>query len=137
MYARVLVVDDVPQNRILLGLFCDELGLDHESAENGYQALDAARTGGFDLILMDILMPRMDGIAATHAIRALPEPVSRVPIIAVTTAAAPGEVARYLACGMTGVVPKPVERERFREVIAAALGQQSPASDETGTPTAA
>ena len=119
---RVLVVDDMPENRVLLGLYCDELGLAHEWAENGYEALDAASSGRFDLILMDILMPRMDGMTATRAIRALPGPEAHVPIVAVTTAAAPGEVQRYLACGMTHVVAKPIDRSRLREAIAAALG---------------
>jgi two-component system, sensor histidine kinase len=119
--ARVLIVDDVPQNRLLLGLFCDELGLAHEPAENGYEAVDGARAGRFDLILMDILMPRMDGMTATRAIRALDGPPGQVPIVAVTTAAAPGEVLRYLACGMNGVVAKPVTRATLTAAIAQAL----------------
>jgi CheY-like chemotaxis protein len=123
MRGWVLVVDDMPQNRILLGLYCEELGLAHEFAENGYEALDGARSGRFDLILMDILMPRMDGMTAARAIRGLPGPESQVPIIAVTTAAAPGEVQRYLSCGMTDVVAKPINRDRLREAIAGALGQ--------------
>jgi CheY-like chemotaxis protein len=133
----VLVVDDVPQNRVLLGLYCDELGLQHESANDGYEALDAARSGRFDLILMDVLMPRMDGMAATRAIRALPGPLSQIPIVAVTTAAAPGEVARYLACGMTDVVAKPVERGRLAEAISAVLGQRRTGPGEAAAPSAA
>ena len=66
-------------------------------------------------------MPRMDGMAATRAIRALERPVSDIPIIAVTTAAAPGEVLRYLDCGMTDVAAKPVSRARLAEAISAAL----------------
>ncbi len=122
--ARILVVDDVAQNRLLLGLYCDEMGLVHEPAENGREAVEAARSGRFDLILMDILMPRMDGMEATRIIRALPGRIARTPIVAVTTAAAPGEVLRYLACGMTDVVPKPVERARLAQAIAAALAQR-------------
>src|SRR5215469_6299226 len=121
--ARVLVVDDVPQNRLLLALYCDELGLDHEAVANGLEAVEAARSGRFDLILMDILMPRMDGMAATRVIRALPGAVSRTPIVAVTTAAAPGEVLRCLACGMNDVVPKPVERVRLAAAITSILAQ--------------
>ena len=118
---RVLIVDDVPQNRVLLGILCDQFGFHHEPAENGYDALEAARSGRFDVVLMDILMPRMDGMAATRAIRALPGPVCDVPIIAVTTAAAPGEVLRYLSVGMNDVVAKPVSREKLAEAIATAL----------------
>lgn len=126
---RVLIVDDVPQNRMLLGVLCDQFGFHHEPAENGYEALDGAQSGRFDVILMDILMPRMDGIAATRAIRALPGPIADIPIIAVTTAAAPGEVLRYLSCGMNGVVAKPVNRERLAEAIATALAARTPAAD--------
>ena len=121
--ARVLLVDDVPQNRMLLALYCDELGLDHEAAENGLEAVEAASSGRFDLILMDILMPRLDGMAATVRIRDLPGAVSQTPIVAVTTAAAPGEVQRYLACGMNDVVAKPVERGRLAAAISAILAR--------------
>jgi two-component system, sensor histidine kinase len=127
---RVLIVDDVPQNRMLLGLYCEQLGFQHEPAENGYEALDAARSGRFDLILMDILMPRMDGMAATRAIRALGGAVSEIPIVAVTTAAAPGEVLRYLSVGMTDVVAKPVERGRLAEAIAGGLAARPAAARE-------
>lgn len=127
---RVLIVDDVPQNRMLLGLYCEQLGFQHEPAENGYEALDAARSGRFDLILMDILMPRMDGMGATRAIRALGGPVSEIPIVAVTTAAAPGEVLRYLSVGMTDVVAKPVERGRLAEAIAGALASRQAAATD-------
>jgi CheY-like chemotaxis protein len=117
----VLIVDDLPENCLLLGLYCDQFGVQHESAGNGYEALEAAQSGRFDLILMDILMPRMDGMAATRAIRALPSPTCEIPIIAVTTAAAPGEVLRYLGCGMNDVVAKPVLLPRLAEAISAAL----------------
>jgi CheY-like chemotaxis protein len=126
---RVLIVDDLPQNRLLLGLLCEQLGLQHEPAENGYEAVDGACSGRFDLVLMDILMPKMDGMAATRAIRALPGPAAEVPIIAVTTAAAPGEVLRYLSVGMNDVVAKPVNRERLAEAIATALAARAPAAD--------
>ncbi|HEX3408102.1 MAG TPA: response regulator [Caulobacteraceae bacterium] len=132
----MLIADDVAQNRLLLGVLCDQFGFQHEPAENGYEAVEAARSGRFDLVLMDILMPRMDGMAATRAIRALPGPVAEIPIIAVTTAAAPGEVLRYLSVGMNDVVAKPVNRERLAEAITAALAARAPAA-ETGARSAA
>jgi len=123
--ARVLIVDDLAENRLMLGLFCDQFGLSHECVENGRDAVEAARSGRFDVVLMDIFMPRMDGMSATRAIRALPAPISAVPIIAVTPAAAPGEVLRYLACGMTDVVPKPVVPSRLAEALSAAFAQET------------
>jgi CheY-like chemotaxis protein len=124
---RVLIVDDVPQNRVLLGVLCDQFGFQHEPAENGYEAVEAARSGRFDLILMDILMPRMDGMAATRAIRALGGPESKTPIIAVTTAAAPGEVLRYLSVGMNDVVAKPISRDKLAEAMQTALAARQEA----------
>ena len=120
---RVLIVDDLPENRLMLGVCCDQFGLLHECVENGREAVEAVQSGRFDVILMDIFMPRMDGIAATRAIRALPAPISAVPIIAVTPAAAPGEVLRYLASGMTDVVPKPIDPSRLAEALSAAFVQ--------------
>ncbi len=130
--ARVLIVDDLAENRLMLGLCCDQFGLSHEPAENGREALEAAQSGRFDVVLMDIFMPRMDGMAATRAIRALPEPVGAVPIIAVTPAAAPGEIVRYLSCGMTDVVSKPINPSRLAEALAAALAKTSVAASRTG-----
>ena len=121
--ARALIVDDIAENRLMLGLCCDQFGVFHESVGSGSEAVDAARSGRFDVILMDIFMPGMDGMAATRAIRALPGPGSAAPIIAVTTAAAPGEVLRYLDCGMTDVVSKPINPSRLAHAMSAALAQ--------------
>ena len=120
---RVLIVDDLPENRLMLGVCCDQFGLLHECVENGLEAVEAMQSGRFDVILMDIFMPRMDGMAATRAIRALPAPICAVPIIAVTPAAAPGEVLRYLDSGMTDVVPKPINLSRLAEALSAAFAQ--------------
>jgi CheY-like chemotaxis protein len=121
--AHVLIVDDMLENRLMLGLCCDQFGLFHECVENGREAVEAARSGRFDVVLMDIFMPRMDGMAATRAIRGLPHPVGAIPIIAVTPTAAPGEVLRYLASGMTDVVAKPINPGRLAEALSAALAK--------------
>jgi CheY-like chemotaxis protein len=118
---RVLIVDDLAENRLMLGLCCDQFGIFHECVENGREAVEAAQSGRFDVVLMDIFMPKMDGMAAARAIRALPEPICAVPIIAVTPAPAPGEVVRYLACGMNDVVPKPINPARLAAALSAAF----------------
>jgi two-component system, sensor histidine kinase len=105
----------------MLGVCCDLFGLLHKCVENGREAFEAAQSGGFDVILTDIFMPRMDGMGATRAIRTLPAPLSAIPIIAATPAAAPGEVLRYLDGGMDDVVPKPVNLSRLAEALSAAL----------------
>jgi CheY-like chemotaxis protein len=121
--ARVLIVDDLLENRLMLGICCDQFGLFHECVENGLEAVEAVQSGRFDIVLMDIFMPRMDGLAATRAIRDLPGPNCAVPIIAVTPAAAPAMFARYLASGMTDVVTKPIIPSRLAEALSAAFAQ--------------
>ena len=126
--ARVLIVDDIPENRILLGVLCDQFGVARECVAGGQEAVEAARSGRFGLILMDIFMPKMDGMAATRAIRGLDGPVANIPIIAVTTAAEPNEVRRYLDCGMNDVVPKPVNIARLMSAMSQALVESRRAS---------
>jgi CheY-like chemotaxis protein len=124
--ARVLIVDDLLENRLMLGICCDQFGLANECVENGLEAVEAVQSGRFDAVLMDIFMPRMDGVAATRAIRALPAPMCVTPIIAVTPAAPPGMVASYLASGMTDVVPKPINPSRLAEALSTALANAAP-----------
>ncbi|MFB2351460.1 response regulator, partial [Priestia megaterium] len=82
-------------------------------------AVEAADLGGFDIILMDIKMPRLDGVAATQEIRAGGGPCAGVPIIALTANADSWDAASYLAQGMDAVVEKPIKAERLLEVMAA------------------
>jgi two-component system, sensor histidine kinase len=119
--AHVLVVDDNATNRVVAQTLCRMFGASSEVAADGVEAVEMARTGAFDLILMDIRMPRMDGVEATRAIRATSGPVGRTPIIALT-ANADAEVSRlYLAAGMAGVVEKPIQSDRLLAAMTAAL----------------
>ena len=120
---HVLVVDDVADNRQILALFCEQFGLAYDIAEDGLQAVEAARSGRFDLILMDIHMPRMDGMHAARAIRALPGAAAGAPIIAISTSSDPAHAAHYRAWGMTDVVTKPIQPSRLLEAVTAALSQ--------------
>jgi CheY-like chemotaxis protein len=131
----VLIVDDIAENRMVLAMFCDQFGLTHESVEGGREAVEAASSGRFDVILMDIFMPRMDGMIATRNIRALAEPVGSTPIIAVTTAAEPGEVLRYMSCGMNDVVPKPILAARLLDALSRALAERRIALKAMAGPT--
>jgi CheY-like chemotaxis protein len=99
-----------------------------ESANDGAEAVEAARGGRFDLILMDIKMPVMDGVAATRAIRALGGPPSLVPIIALTANAEPEDADTYLAAGMNGVVEKPMKPEHLLAALQQALGEAAQAA---------
>jgi CheY-like chemotaxis protein len=119
--AHILVVDDNATNRMVAQSLVEMFDCTSEAAEDGEEAVEAARTGRFDLILMDIKMPRMDGVAATRAIRALPGPVGVTPIIALTANADPDDAEAYLAAGMNGVVEKPMKPEHLLTALQQAL----------------
>jgi len=118
---HVLVVDDNATNRMVAEGLCEMFGCTSECAEDGEQAVEAARSGRFDLILMDIKMPRMDGMEATRQIRQLPGKAGQAPIIALTANADPEDAKAYLACGMVSVVEKPIKPERLLDAMNAAL----------------
>jgi CheY-like chemotaxis protein len=107
---------------------CEMFDCTSESAADGVEAIEAARTGRFDLILMDIKMPRMDGVAATKAIRALGGRTGRVPIIALTANADPDDAAGYVSAGMNGVVEKPMKPETLLLALQRALAEADAAS---------
>jgi signal transduction histidine kinase/CheY-like chemotaxis protein len=102
---RILVVDDHPANREVARLMLTAVGCETAEACDGDEAIAMAATQDFDLILMDVRMPRVDGLAATRAIRAAG---NTVPILAVTADAMPEDAARCLAAGMDDHLPKPI-----------------------------
>jgi len=127
--ARVLLVDDHPMNRELGMALLTLAGCEVTTAGDGAQALEAVTAGGFDLVLMDVHMPGMDGLTATRAIRALPGPVAGVPIIALSADVLPEQIARCHAAGMNGHVPKPIRREELFAAVARALEGRSETAD--------
>jgi PAS domain S-box-containing protein len=106
---RILIAEDGEANQLVAAAILRKAGYAVDLARDGEEALGAARTAAYDLVLMDVRMPRMDGLAATAAIRGLEGPAGRVPIIAMTAAAMPNEVARCLEAGMDGHVAKPMD----------------------------
>ena len=126
--AHILVVDDNATNRMVAQSLVEMFDCTSEAAEDGEEAVEAASTGRFDLILMDIKMPRMDGVAATRAIRALPGPIGRTPIIALTANADPEDAEGYLAAGMNGVVEKPMKPEHLLQALQSALSASDAAA---------
>jgi signal transduction histidine kinase/ActR/RegA family two-component response regulator len=118
---RVLLVDDHPMNRELGHALLTLAGCDVATVDDGAQAVEAARHGEFDLILMDVHMPGMDGLAATRAIRAFPGPEAAVPIIALSADVLPEQIARCRLAGMDDHVAKPIRREALLAAVARAL----------------
>lgn len=108
---RILVVDDHPINLEIAATLMTMAGYEVDQAESASQAIGRARRTAYDLILMDMHMPEMDGLEATRAIRALPAPFGTAPIIAMSADALPTQVERCYAAGMVDHIPKPVQRE--------------------------
>ncbi len=115
---EILVAEDNAINReVVSGLLC-RAGHHCTLAENGLQAVEAASAGLFDLILMDLQMPELDGLAATRAIRALAGPLAGVPIVALTASTFAEQAGDCLAAGMTGHLAKPIDPARLYAVLA-------------------
>lgn len=124
-FLHVLVVEDNAINRMLITTMLRKLGHEVETASDGAEALTKVRQGAskFDVVLMDINMPRMDGIAATDRIRALGGAAAKVPIIALTANAMDGDREKYLAAGMDGYLAKPIDRAALIEVLSNAVDE--------------
>ncbi|CAN5295351.1 hypothetical protein BH11PSE2_BH11PSE2_02350 [soil metagenome] len=116
---RVLAAEDNPVNQQVLKLLLQQVGIEPVITVNGREAVEAWRDGEWDLVLMDIQMPEMDGVTATRTIRA--EEVAagrrRTPILAVTANAMNHQAAEYDAVGMDGLVPKPIELTKLVAAI--------------------
>lgn len=111
----VLAADDHPANRKLLALFLGQLEVETTLVENGAEAVKAAAAHSYDLILMDVMMPVMDGVAALQAIRATG---ASVPIHMLTANVFEEDVTRYMAAGADGVLRKPIEIPALHAVLA-------------------
>jgi two-component system, sensor histidine kinase len=119
---HALIVDDNDAARKMLAAMCELFDCSSFLAKDGVEAVEAFCSMTFDVILMDIEMPRMDGLAAARAIRAGSWRGRRVPIIAVTASVDPPEIRTYLDAGMNDLMPKPIEASRVLETISAAVG---------------
>jgi signal transduction histidine kinase/CheY-like chemotaxis protein len=119
---HVLVVDDNATNRMVAQTLVEMFGCTSECVEDGAAAVEAAASGRFGLILMDIKMPGMDGVEATKRIRSGRTEGSLTPILALTANADPADAAFYRQCGMNGVVEKPIKPERLLDAMSSVLG---------------
>ena len=113
--ARVLVAEDDAINRMVVSRFLADFGCQVECAENGLLATEAVAQGGYDLLLMELHMPQLDGIAATRQIR---ESNVQLPIIALTADVLNSERDAALAAGMNDFLIKPLQQERLQQVLA-------------------
>jgi len=130
---RILVVEDNPTNRMIATKLLENLGAAVETAVDGYAGVDAAARGGFDVILMDIQMPGIDGVEAARRIRALGGASASTPIVALTANVLAHQRQAYLDAGMDGVVGKPIAPGVLLAEIANAAANRDTPEDEEDT----
>jgi signal transduction histidine kinase/CheY-like chemotaxis protein len=115
---RILVAEDNGVNQILIKAILDQMGHYSDIVGNGVEVLRQVQAADYDLVLMDVQMPEMDGEAATRAIRELPGPAAQLPIVAMTANAMPEHRSAYLAAGMDDYVSKPINTAQLAGVLA-------------------
>jgi signal transduction histidine kinase/glucokinase/ActR/RegA family two-component response regulator len=128
LHLRVLAAEDNPVNRLVLRTLLHQLGVDPHIVEDGEQAVAAWRDGAWDIVLMDIQMPGLDGVDATRAIRALEAELGRprTPIVALTANAMAHQISEYLEAGMDTHVAKPIQVQALFHAI---VSQTEPAAE--------
>ena len=126
--AHILVAEDNAVNQLLIKALLDQFGHTCDVVGNGLEALHQVQAQHYDLVLMDIQMPEMDGVAATLAIRALAGPVARIPILAMTANVMTEQTRHYRSAGMDGVVAKPIDLDQLVAALSQALRQHEAAS---------
>jgi PAS domain S-box-containing protein len=132
----VLVVEDNNVNQQVMTFLLEQVGYRVEIANNGIEALQRLEEKSFDIILMDVQMPEMDGIRATRLIRARERAVGgHVPIVAVTANALQGERQRCLGAGMDDYLAKPIRGPELYPLMAKLLGLSDPSETKTATAT--
>jgi CheY-like chemotaxis protein len=114
---RILVADDNPVNQQVAAGMLRRGGHLVDIVGDGAAALEAVAKGAYDLVLMDVEMPELDGFEATRKIRLLDGPNAAVPIIALTAHAMRGDEARCIEAGMSDYMPKPISRQRLDEAV--------------------
>ncbi len=127
---HVLVADDNQTNQRLVAALLQAAGHKVDLVTNGREAVEAVLRTGYDVVLMDVQMPVMDGVQATRRIRALPPPVSSVPIVALTADAVTGAEERYRGAGMDAYLSKPLSPETLVATLEAIVlaGRRGPAA---------
>ncbi|WP_344708707.1 ATP-binding protein [Sphingomonas humi] len=130
----ILLAEDNPVNQMLVTALCKRLGHRITCAADGEQAVAAAEARRFDLILMDMQMPRCDGLSATRRIRSGKGPCAAVPIVALTADASPSQRERYEDAGLDGLLTKPIDSGAFAHALADLGARRSPPSSPPPAP---
>lgn len=114
---RILLAEDNPTNRMVVVAMLRKAGHHIDAVANGIEAVESVRTLPYDVVLMDVAMPEMDGLEATAAIRSLPGAKASIPIIAMTAHAMEGDREKFLVGGMNDYLRKPASRDQVLDAI--------------------
>jgi signal transduction histidine kinase/CheY-like chemotaxis protein len=130
---RVLLAEDNATNRLIVTALLEPMQVEMTSVENGAEAVEAFCSGGFDLVLMDVQMPLMDGVEASRRIREFERRrgLGPTPIIALTANVMTHQAAEYRIAGMDAVVAKPIEAARLFGAITAVLAAAEPRAEDS------
>ena len=133
----LLVADDHPVNRKFMAILLSRMGHRVRLADNGVEAVAAVIAQLPDLVFMDVHMPVLDGLQATHALRALAAPAGKVPIVALTADVFADTRHRLLAAGMNNFLSKPVQPDDIKSLLAARFGHRAQAARPAPVPLSA
>jgi signal transduction histidine kinase/ActR/RegA family two-component response regulator len=131
---RILLAEDNGTNRLVVTRMLERMGHRVDSVSNGREAAEAVQSFPYDLVLMDMMMPEMDGLAATQAIRSLPTAAAKVPVVGLTANVLTTDEDACRAAGMNGFLTKPVTSDRLAEAIAQIIGTHAEANRTVATP---
>ena len=121
---NVLLVEDNTMNQVLAKKVMEDWGWHIDIVENGLEAIDRLNEKDFDVVLMDIQMPEMDGYEATKKIRSMPIPMCNVPIMAMTAHVMPNEEETCYKMGMNGYISKPFDTQVLYDKITSIIHKQ-------------
>jgi PAS domain S-box-containing protein len=124
---RVLVAEDNPTNQLVIRAMIERLGHRADVVGNGLEAVQAVQARAYDMVLMDVMMPGMDGMEATRRIRAMAPPLSAIPVLGLTAHISPQDHADFRAAGMDSVITKPVTAKALAAALAPVVQTLAPA----------
>lgn len=110
---HALIVEDNALNQMLIKTYLDNFGLSNDTVSNGVEALEAVANNQYDIILMDMMMPVMDGMTATEELHKRWDETTKVPILALSANVLDDQIQKYLDAGMSGFVSKPIRAKKF------------------------
>jgi PAS domain S-box-containing protein len=130
---KVLVAEDIALNQLLMKTVLEDFGFEADIAANGKIAIEKMESGSYDIILMDLLMPEMNGFEATEYIRHTMK--SKIPIIALTADVTTTDLEKCTSVGMNDYVPKPIdEKKLYKKIVALVLKHKVPTGNKEARP---